>query len=63
MRWLIAIALVLCLITVSMCTVPNLHCRAKGDVMGVPVHFQWPGGCFVQVDGRWVPVESYRGAK
>lgn len=36
-------------------------CEQTADVMGVP--YKWGGafvGCFIEIDGEWIPLRSYR---
>jgi hypothetical protein len=38
-----------------------IQCDEVGDATGKPTQFRFISGCYVKVDGRWVPRDSWRG--
>lgn len=39
----------------------ELTCEDLGDNSDVKTKYSWVSGCYVRVDGRWIPRDSWRG--
>jgi hypothetical protein len=55
---LLAVVLFFC---AALWWIPSAKCNQTADVTGKPTQWRLLSGCYVKVDGRWIPVGSWRG--
>lgn len=41
-------------------TLRSAVCHNQAEEMQVESKWRWVGGCFVEIDGKWVPLKNYR---
>ena len=39
--------------------IESMSCKAIGERMGVPYDYSLFSGCMIEVNGHWIPLESY----
>lgn len=61
--WLVLAAVVSAFLVMIVATVGmgKIGCDDLGDNSAVKTKYSWISGCYVHVDGRWIPRDSWRG--
>lgn len=64
--WVVAITIFLGVVLVfvgvlgAMVALATHSCHQVGDQMELSTEYRFPSGCYVEIDGEWIPGGSYR---
>lgn len=54
-------AVLLAMFVTGLLGISRYQCNQVGDMSGKPTEYKLIGGCYVEVNGRFIPEENWRG--